>query len=380
MNFELSEDHKLIKQYVRDFAEAEIAPTTAERDRKSECPTEIIKKCGEMGYFGMFIPEEYGGAGMDYLSYVLAIEEFARVDASVAVILSVTNSLAAYSIFKFGNEDQKQKFLVPLASGKKLGGYMLTEAGAGSDAGSLRATAILKGDNYVINGSKMFITSGLMADTFIVFAKTDPEAKSGRGISAFVVDAKAKGLSVSKKENKLGIRSSDTCEMVFEDCEIPKENLLGEEGDGFKMALHILDGGRVGISAQANGISTAALENAIKYANERKQFNRTIGSFQAIQFKLADMATKLEAARLLMIQAAWKKQNEMKCTKECAMSKVFSSESCTWITNQAVQIFGGYGYMNEYPVERLMRDAKITELYEGTSEVQRIVISRNIMK
>lgn len=380
MNFELSEDHKLIKQYVRDFAEAEIAPTVAERDRKSEFPAKIIKKCGEMGYFGMFIPEEYGGAGMDYLSYVFAIEEFSRVDASVAVILSVTNSLSAYSIFKFGNEDQKQKFLVPLASGQKLGGYMLTEAGAGSDAGSLRTSAVLNGENYVLNGSKMFITNGQTADTFIVFAKTDSEAKSGKGISAFIVDAKAKGLSVSKKENKLGIRSSDTCEMVFENCEVPKENLLGVKGDGFKMALHILDGGRVGISAQANGISAAALENAITYANVRKQFNSTIGSFQAIQFKIADMATKLEAARLLMIQATWKKQNEMECTKECAMSKVFSSEACNWITNQAVQIFGGYGYMNEYPVERLMRDAKITELYEGTSEVQRIVISRNLMK
>ncbi|MCC7431637.1 acyl-CoA dehydrogenase [bacterium] len=380
MNFELTEDQKFIRDEVRRFAEAEIAPSAAKRDLTQEFPTALIKTLGEQGYFGMFIPEKYGGAGMDYTSYVLAIQEFAKADASVSVILSVTNSLAAYSIFHFGNEDQKQKYLVPLASGKKLGGYMLTEPNAGSDAGSLRTTAVLDGENYILNGTKNFITSGMHADTFIVFAKTDPEAKGSRGISTFIVDAKSSGLSASKKENKLGIRSSDTCEMVFENCIVPKENLLGEKDNGFKMALHILDGGRIGISAQANGISRAALEAAVKYSKERKQFGKAIADFQAIQFKLADMVIKIEAAELLMLRAAWRKQNGMSATKEGAISKVISSETCMWVTTQAVQIFGGYGYMKEYPVERFMRDAKITELYEGTSEVQRIVISRDLLQ
>lgn len=379
MDFNLSDEQIAIRETVREFAEKEIAPSARERDENSEFPHEIVKKLAKLGMCGVVAPLEYGGSGMDYLSYVIFIEELARIDASVAVIMSVTNTLAAFPLRKFGTEEQKQKFLIPLSKGEKLGAYSLSEPQAGSDASNLACTAVLDGDHYILNGVKNFVTNGSNAGIIIVFAMTDKE-KGKKGISIFVVESDTPGFSVSKVEKKLGIKSSDTAEIVFENCRIPVANRIGEEGEGFKIALTALDYGRVGIGAQALGIAQGAMERAIAYSQEREQFGKKIGSFQAIQFKIAEMAVNVDASRLLLYRAA-KLQDEGKdFTAESAIAKLFASKTAMKTANQAVQIFGGNGYMREYEIERFMRDAKITEIYEGTSEIQKIVISREIIK
>lgn len=379
MDFNLSDEQIAIRETVREFAEKEIAPSARERDENSEFPHEIVKKLAKLGMCGVVAPLEYGGSGMDYLSYVIFIEELARIDASVAVIMSVTNTLAALPLRKFGTEEQKQKFLIPLSKGEKLGAYSLSEPQAGSDASNLACTAVLDGDHYILNGVKNFVTNGSNAGIIIVFAMTDKK-KGKKGISIFVVESDTPGFSVSKVEKKLGIKSSDTAEIVFENCRIPVANRIGEEGEGFKIALTALDYGRVGIAAQALGIAQGAMERAIAYSQEREQFGKKIGSFQAIQFKIAEMAVNVDASRLLLYRAA-KLQDEGKdFTAESAIAKLFASKTAMKTANQAVQIFGGNGYMREYEIERFMRDAKITEIYEGTSEIQKIVISREIIK
>ncbi len=379
MKFTLSEEHEMIRKMVREFAENEVAPTAAERDEEERFDRTIFEKMAELGMVGIPWPEEYGGAGFDYLSYVIAVEELSRVDASIGVTLSAHISLASWPIYKFGSEEQKQKFLRPLAEGSKIGAYCLTEPGSGSDSAAMKTTATEDGDHYVINGNKIFITNGGEADIYVVFAQTNPELKH-KGITAFIVEKGTPGFSMGKKEKKLGIRSSPTLEVIFEDCRVPKENILGAMGDGFKIAMMTLDGGRNGIAAQALGIAQGALDHAIAYAKERKQFGRSIADFQAIQFKLADMATKVEAARLLTYQAAWLEDQGMSYGQASAMSKLFAGDTAMEVTTEAVQIFGGYGYTREYPVERFMRDAKITQIYEGTNEIQRIVIARNLLK
>ncbi|NYE58117.1 acyl-CoA dehydrogenase [Carboxydothermus ferrireducens] len=379
MDFRLSEEHELLRQTVRDFAEKEVAPSAAERDEQERFDREIFKKMAELGLTGIPWPEEYGGAGMDYIAYAIAVEELSRVCASTGVTLSAHVSLGSFPIYKYGTEEQKQKYLKPLALGEKLGAFGLTEPSAGSDAGSLKTTAVRDGDYYILNGSKIFITNGGEAEIYVVFATVD-RSKGHRGISAFIVEKGTPGFSFGKKEKKLGIRSSPTVELVFENCRIPKENLLGEEGQGFKIALSTLDGGRIGIAAQAVGIAQGAYEAAVKYAKERTQFGKPIAEFQGVSFVLADMATKIQAARLLVYHAAWLESNNLPYGKAAAMAKLFASETAMEVTTKAVQIFGGYGYTREYPVERMMRDAKITEIYEGTSEVQRIVISSYILK
>ncbi|GAV25517.1 acyl-CoA dehydrogenase [Carboxydothermus islandicus] len=379
MDFRLSEEHELLRQTVRDFAEKEVAPSAAERDEEERFDREIFNKMAELGLTGIPWPEEYGGAGMDYIAYAIAVEELSRVCASTGVTLSAHVSLGSFPIFKYGTDEQKEKYLKPLALGEKLGAFGLTEPSAGSDAGSLKTTAVRDGDYYVLNGSKIFITNGGEAEIYVVFATVD-KSKGHKGISAFIVEKGTPGFSFGKKEKKLGIRSSPTVELVFENCRIPKENLLGEEGQGFKIALSTLDGGRIGIAAQAVGIAQGAYEAAVKYAKERTQFGKPIAEFQGISFMLADMATKIQAARLLVYHAAWLESNNLPYGKAAAMAKLFASETAMEVTTKAVQIFGGYGYTREYPVERMMRDAKITEIYEGTSEVQRIVISSYILK
>lgn len=379
MDFNLSDEQIAIRETVREFAEKEIAPTARERDENSEFPHEIVKKLAKLGMCGVVTPLEYGGSGMDYLSYVIFIEELARVDASVAVIMSVTNTLAAFPLRKFGTEEQKQKFLIPLSKGEKLGAYSLSEPQAGSDASNLACTAVLDGDHYILNGVKNFVTNGSNAQIIIVFAMTDKE-KGKKGISIFVVESDTPGFSVSKVEKKLGIKSSDTAEIVFENCRIPVANLIGEEGQGFKIALTALDYGRVGIGAQALGIAQGAMERAIAYSQEREQFGKKIISFQAIQFKIAEMAVNVDASRLLLYRAAKLQDEGKNFTAESAIAKLFASKTAMKTANQAVQIFGGNGYMREYEIERFMRDAKITEIYEGTSEIQKIVISREIIK
>lgn len=369
----------MIQQTARDFAQKEIAPIAAEFDESGEFPMETIKKMGEMGFMGMEVPEKYGGAGMDTLAYVLAVEEISKADASHGVIMSVNNSLFCNAIQKFGTEEQKQSFLREVASGKKIGAYSLTEPMSGSDAGNMRSRAVKDGDHYVLNGHKSWVTSGPVAGYIIVFMMTDPEKKN-KGISAFIVEANTPGFIVGKKEPKLGIRASATSELTFEDCRIPVENRLGEEGEGFKMAMNVLDAGRVGVSAQALGIAEAAYEASVSYAKEREAFGKKIGQFQGIGFKLADMKTKIEAARLLVHQAALAKtlcaETGERYTLESSIAKLFASEMSNYVANQAIQIHGGMGYSREYPVERYFRDAKVTEIYEGTSEIQRLVISR----
>lgn len=364
---------------VRDFARNEVAPTAAERDEEERFDRALFDQMAELGLTGIPWPEEYGGIGSDYLAYVIAVEELSRVCASTGVTLSAHTSLAGWPIFKFGTEEQKQKFLRPMAEGKKIGAYGLTEPGSGSDAGGMRTTAKRDGDHYILNGSKIFITNGGIADIYVVFALTDPESKQ-RGTSAFIVESDAPGFSVGKKESKLGIRSSPTTEIMFEDCRIPAENLLGEEGQGFKIAMQTLDGGRNGIAAQAVGIAQGALDASVDYARERHQFGKPIAAQQGIGFKLADMATNVEAARLLTYQAAWLESEGLPYGKESAMSKVFAGDTAMKVTTEAVQVFGGYGYTKDYPVERFMRDAKITQIYEGTQEIQRLVISRMLTK
>jgi butyryl-CoA dehydrogenase len=379
MNFDLSEEQKMIQQMARDFAQNEIRPKAAELDRTERHPAEIIEKMGELSLMGIAVPDTYGGGGADTVSYVVALEEISWGCASVGVIMSVNNSLVCDPLKTYGTEDQKKKFLVPLASGKKLGCFGLTEPEAGSDAASQKTTAILQGDEWLINGKKNFITNGNVADTCILMAMTD-KSKGHRGISAFIVDCRTKGFSVGVVEKKLGIKASGTAELILEDCRIPRENLLGEVGQGFYIAMNTLDGGRVGIAAQALGIARAAQEAAIEYSKTRVQFGQAISKFQAIQWMIADMATELEAARLLTLRAAALKDLNQRYEKEAAMAKLFASEAAHRITHKAIQIHGGYGYIQEYAVERHFRDARITEIYEGTSEIMRLVIANNILK
>lgn len=379
MQFKLTEEHEMIRKMVRDFAKNEVAPTAAERDEEERFDREIFDKMAELGLTGIPWPEEYGGIGSDYLAYCIAVEELSRVCASTGVTLSAHTSLAGWPIYKFGSEEQKQKYLRPMAQGEKIGAYGLTEPGSGSDAGGMRTTARLEGDHYVLNGSKIFITNGGIADIYVVFAITDASQKH-KGQTAFIVEKDFPGFSVGKKEKKLGIRSSPTTEIIFEECKVPVENVLGEVGEGFKVAMMTLDGGRNGIAAQAVGIAQGALDASIDYAKERVQFGKPIAAQQGIGFKLADMATSIEAARLLTYQAAWLESVGLPYGKESAMSKLFAGDTAMKVTTEAVQIFGGYGYTKDYPVERYMRDAKITQIYEGTQEIQRLVISRMVTK
>ncbi|AMM95192.1 acyl-CoA dehydrogenase [Peribacillus simplex] len=379
MQFKLTEEHEMIRKMVRNFAQNEVAPTAAERDEEERFDREIFDKMAELGLTGIPWPEEYGGIGSDYLAYCIAIEELSRVCASTGVTLSAHTSLAGWPIYKFGSEEQKQKYLRPMALGEKIGAYGLTEPSSGSDAGGMRTSAKLVGDEYIISGSKIFITNGGIADTYVVFALTNPESKQ-KGTSAFIIEKDFPGFSVGKKEKKLGIRSSPTTEIIFDECRVPKENLLGKEGEGFKIAMMTLDGGRNGIAAQAVGIAQGALDAAVDYAKERVQFGKPISAQQGIGFKLADMATGVEASRLLTYQAAWLESVGLPYGKESAMSKLFAGDTAMKVTTEAVQVFGGYGYTKDYPVERYMRDAKITQIYEGTQEIQKLVISRMITK
>jgi alkylation response protein AidB-like acyl-CoA dehydrogenase len=378
VDFDLSEEHRLVQATVREWATSRLLPLAAEMDRTGAYPPELIRELGDLGLTGVFIPEEYGGSGMDTISYCIVIEEIARAEAGLAAVLSVNNSLVCYPIFAFGTEAQKRHYLPDLARGRKLGCYCLTEPTAGSDAGSLRTTARTDGNRWILNGTKIFVTNGVEAEVLVIYARTDPEAGS-RGISAFLAEKGDPGLSVGKIEHKLGIRASSTCEIVLDDCRFPKDRLLGERGKGFHIALATLDGGRIGIAAQALGIARAASEEATAYARERWQFGRPIADFQAIQWKIADMTTRIQASRLLTFRAAWVRDQGRRHTQEASMAKLFASETAMWVGTQAVQIFGGYGYIQDYPVERHFRDAKITEIYEGTSEVQRMVIARHML-
>ncbi|MDH6651822.1 UNVERIFIED_ORG: alkylation response protein AidB-like acyl-CoA dehydrogenase [Bacillus sp. PvP124] len=377
MFFKLSEEHEMIRKMVRDFAKNEVAPTAAQRDEEERFDRGIFTQMADLGLTGIPWPEQYGGIGSDYLAYCIAVEELSRVCASTGVTLSAHTSLAGWPIYTFGTEEQKQKYLKPMATGEKIGAYGLTEPSAGSDAGGMRTLAVKDGEDYILNGSKIFITNGGEADIYVVFARIDPNEKR---TSAFIIEKDMLGFSVGKKEKKLGIRSSPTTEIIFEDCRVPKENLLGNEGEGFKVAMMTLDGGRNGIAAQAVGIAQGALDAAVAYAKERQQFGKSIISQQGIAFKLADMATSIEAARLLTYQAAWLESQGLPYGKESAMSKLYAGDTAMKVTTEAVQVFGGYGYTKDYPVERFMRDAKITQIYEGTQEIQRLVISRYLAK
>lgn len=379
MNFSLTEEHKMIQQMTREFAETEIAPSSVERDKNSEFPTEIIKKMGELGLMGVMVDPKYDGAGMDTISYCLAMMEISKVDASVGVIMSVNNSLVNFGLEKWGSDYLKEKYLKPLARGDKLGAFALSEPEAGSDATQQRTTAVLDGKNWIINGTKNWITNGSSADYYIVMAQTDKE-KRHHGITAFLIEKGAEGFTHGVHEDKLGIRSSDTCSLNFTDCKVPNENVLWEVGKGFSFAMNTLNGGRFGIASQAVGIAQASLETSIKYAKERKAFGTEIANHQAIQFKVADMVTQTEAARLLTLQAAGLRDEGKPYIKEASMAKLFSSEVAVKNALEAIQIHGGYGYVREYLVERYLRDAKITEIYEGTSEIQRIIIGRQVLK
>ena len=379
MDLTLSEEQEMMRKMVRDFAQKEVAPIAAEIDEKGEVPFANIKKMAQLGLLGLTVSEEYDGGGADAVSYVIAIEELSKACASTAIVVAVQNSLVCAGIEKFGTEKQKEKFLRPLARGEKVGAFALTEPGAGCDAAALLTTAIRDGDAYVINGRKHFITNGGFADITILLAMTD-KAQGYRGISAFIIEKGTKGFSVGKEEDKMGIRGSNTCELLFDDVRVPEANRLGEEGQGFKIAMTVLDAGRVGVAAQAVGIAQAAYESAVEYSKQRIQFGQPISQFQAIQWMLADMATRIEAARLLTYSAALKKEAGVRFSKEASMAKLFASETAVWVADRAVQIHGGYGYMKEYSVERNYRDAKITEIYEGTSEVQRMVIARDIIR
>ncbi len=376
----LSDEHKMIRDTARDFAQKEIVPIAAEFDESGEFPSETVKKMGALGLMGIEVPEEFGGAGLDTLSYVLALEEICKADAAHGVIMSVNNSLYCHGIMKFGTPEQKKKFLPPIASGKAIGAYSLTEPMSGSDAGTMKSRAVREGDQYVLNGRKTWVTSGPVADFVVVFLMTDPD-KLQKGISAFIVEAKTPGFVRGRKEPKLGIRASATSELVFENCRIPADCRLGEEGEGFKIAMTVLDAGRIGIASQALGIAEAAYEASRQYAKDRQAFGQSIGAFQGTGFKLADMKTRIEASRLLIYNAAMAKELSKKTgaryTQEASMAKLFASETAMFVTHQAVQIHGGMGYSKELPIERYFRDAKITEIYEGTSEIQRMVISRS---
>ena len=378
--YPLSDEHKMIRDAARDFAQKEIAPIAAEYDESGEFPHATMKKMGELGFMGIEVPEQYGGADMDTLAYVLALEEICKVDASHGVIMSVNNSLYCHGILHFGTEEQKKKFITPIASGKAIGAYSLTEPQSGSDAGAMKCRAVRDGDFYVLNGRKSWVTSGPVADYFVVFMMTDPDKKQ-KGVTAFLVEGNTKGLVRGKKEPKLGIRASATSELIFEDCRIPAENRLGAEGEGFKIAMTVLDAGRIGIATQSLGIAEAAYEAARQYAGQREAFGQPIGAFQGTGFKIADMKTRIEASRLLIYNAAIAKENSKQTggrySLEASMAKLFASETAMFVTHQSLQIHGGIGYSKELPVERYFRDAKITEIYEGTSEIQRLVISRS---
>jgi alkylation response protein AidB-like acyl-CoA dehydrogenase len=375
MHFQLTEEHEMIRQAARDFAQAELLPGVIERDEEQKFPKEQVRQMGELGFMGMMVSPEFGGSGMDTLSYVLAMEEISKIDASASVAMSVNNSLVCWGLEKFVNEEQKRKYLTPLAMGEMIGAFCLSEPEAGSDATSQSTTAVDCGDHYLLNGTKNWITNGNSASIYLVIAQTDV-AKGHRGINALIVERDMPGFVVGKKEQKMGIRGSDTHSLMFTDVKVPKENRIGEDGFGFKFAMKTLSGGRIGIAAQALGIAAGALELATKYAQQRRAFGKVIADHQAIAFKLADMATRVEAARLLVYKSAWLKDQGLPFDKESAMAKLYASETAMWVATQAVQVHGGYGYVKEYHVERLMRDAKITEIYEGTSEIQRVVISR----
>jgi alkylation response protein AidB-like acyl-CoA dehydrogenase len=379
MDFQLTQEQRMVQDMVRGFAEKEVTPVASEMDRKSLFPHELLKKLADLGLMGAFVPPEYGGAGMDLISYVLAMEEISKAWASLGVIMTVNNSLVCDPIHWFGTEAQKRRYLVPLAKGERLGCYALTEPGAGSDAGAIKTRARKDKGGYTLNGSKIFITNGQQADLAIVYALTDPE-QGKHGISAFIVEKGTPGFLVGKIEDKMGLRASDTAELIFQDCHVPAENLLGTENEGFKIALSTLDGGRIGIAAQALGIAQACLEEATAYAKERRQFGKPIGEFEAIRFMLADMTMEIQAARLLTFRAAHLRQEGQKVTLQAAQAKLLASEMVNHIAYKAVQIFGGYGYIKEFPVERYYRDARITPLYEGTSEIQRLVIARELIK
>ena len=379
MNFSLSEEQKLIKQAAKDFAKQQLLPTVLERDELQKFPKEEIEKLSELGFMGMMVAPEFGGSGLDTLSYVLAMEEISKVDASTSVIMSVNNSLVCWGLEKFGNQDQKEKYLKPLASGKKIGAFCLSEPEAGSDATSQKTTAIDQGDHYLLNGTKNWITNGSSASTYLVMAQTDV-AKGHKGINTFIVEKDSPGFTVGPKENKLGIRSSDTHTLIFDQVKVPKENRIGVDGFGFTFAMKTLSGGRIGIAAQALGIAAGAYELALDYAKQREAFGKPIGGHQAVAFKLAQMHTKIEAARQLVYKAAWEKDQGLNYDLSSAMAKLNASEVAMWASVEAVQIFGGNGFVKEYHVERLMRDAKITQIYEGTSEIQQLVISRAVLQ
>ncbi|WP_448375401.1 acyl-CoA dehydrogenase [Fervidobacterium sp.] len=379
MEYLLKKEHLLARELFREFAEKEVKPLSQKVDEEEYFPQETVKKMAEIGMMGIPFPKEIGGAGGDFLAYVMAVEELAKHCATTAIILSAHTSLCCYPIYTWGTKQQKEKYLRPLLNGTHLGAFALTEPNAGSDAGNQQTTAKLVGDYYILNGSKIFITNGGKADIFIVFAMTD-KSKGTKGISAFIVEKGFEGFRIGKPENKLGIRGSSTTELVFEDCRVPKENLLGSEGMGFKIALQTLDGGRIGVGAQALGIAEGAIAEVLKYVKERKQFNKPIGSFQGIQWYIADMITKTEAAKLLVCNAAIKKDKGTLTSADAAMAKQYASDVAMEVTTQAVQIFGGYGYTKDYPVERMMRDSKITQIYEGTNEVQRMVIAAQYIK
>lgn len=379
MDFELTEEQRAIRDLARDFAQKEIVPISSRHDESGEFPTATVKKMGELGLMGIEIPPEYGGAGLDCVSYVLAMEEISKADASHGTIMSVNNSLFCYGLKKFGSDEQKKKFLIPVASGKKIGAYSLTEPQSGSDAGNMKTRAVRDGDSYVINGRKSWVTSGPVADYIVLFAATQPELKH-RGTAAFIVDTKLPGFALGKTEPKLGIRASATCEITYENYRVPISHRIGEEGDGFKIAMTVLDAGRIGIAAQALGLAQAAYEASVAYAKQREAFGQYIAEFQAVQFMLADMAMRIEATRLLIYNAALKKDRGEKFSKEASMAKLYASETAMWVTTKAIQVHGGIGYSKELPIERYFRDAKITEIYEGTSEIQRMIIARNVLE
>lgn len=379
MDFILTNEQQMIKKVMREFAENEVQPLAAEIDETERFPIETVRKMARYNMMGIPVPKEYGGAGGDEVAYAIAIEELSRVCGTTGVICSAHTSLACWPILKFGTEEQKNRYLVSLAKGEKIGAFGLTEPNAGTDAAGQQTTAVLKGDNYILNGSKIFITNGGQADVYIIFAMTD-KSKATRGISAFIVEKNFPGFSIGKIEDKMGIRASATAELIFENCVVPKENLLGQEGKGFKIAMQTLDGGRIGIAAQALGIAQGALDESVKYLKERQQFGRPLAKFQGLQWMIADMGTKIEAARWLVYNAAYRKANGMTYGKEAAMAKLFAADTAMEVTTKAVQLHGGYGYTKDYPVERMMRDAKITEIYEGTSQVQKMVIAANLLK
>ncbi len=377
MDFKHSETQDMVRQTIRDFAEAELSPGVAERDEKGIFPGEFVQKLGELGFMGVTVPEKYNGSGLDMISYAIAVEELARVDASTAIIVSVQNSLLGYPLEKFATEEQKERFLKPIATGEKLGAFSLTEPESGSDAGAMKTTAVLDGDQYILNGSKNFTTSGDSCDLMMAFVVTDLKAGT-KGTSAFMIEKGTPGFNIGKHEEKMGIRATDTVSISFEDCRVPAANMIGTEGMGFKIALTALDSGRIGVASQALGIAQGAFEEAVKYSKERVQFKKPIAAFQATQFKIARMATEIEAARLLLYSAAAKKDRQERFTKEAAMAKLYCSEVAVKTASEAVQIHGGYGYIKEYPVERFLRDSMITTIYEGTNEIMHIVIASQV--